>query len=148
MSHPETGAATTLERVRRVLLSPAGLDAATAEVLGANPNPNRTPTPHPHPDPTPSQVLGALSGDNVLLFHLLGRGDSSWRGRDAILAQLQRLPPIAAPSSLFQAACHLLLTTYYSPLTTRHLLLTSYHSPLTTHHLPLATYHLPLATSY
>ena len=131
-----------------MLLSPAGLDAATAEVLGANPNPNRTPTPDPHPHPTPSQVLGALSGDNVLLFHLLGRGDSSWRGRDAILAQLQRLPPIAAPSSLFQAACHLLLTTYYSPLTTRHLLLTSYHSPLTTHHLPLATYHLPLATSY
>ena len=39
----------------------------------------------------------------MLLFHLLGRGDSSWCRREAILAQLQRLPAIAAPSHLFQA---------------------------------------------
>ena len=40
--HPETGAATTLERVRRVLLSPAGLDEATAEV-------SQHGDPHPQP---------------------------------------------------------------------------------------------------
>ena len=77
VEHPETGAAMTLERYKRTLLDPSCLEGPTAE------------------------VLGALS--NVLVFHLLGRGDDSWSKRDAILERLRGLPPIRDPSTLFQS---------------------------------------------
>lgn len=75
--HPETGAVMSLERYRTTLLNPAGADGPTA------------------------QVLSALS--NVFIFHLLERGDASWMRRDALLERLRGMPPIAEPSTLFQA---------------------------------------------
>jgi len=78
VTHPETGAAMSIERYLRTLLSPSGLDTATGE------------------------VLHALSG-RVCVFHLLGRGDSSWLTRDALLERVRGLPPIGTPSSLFQS---------------------------------------------
>mmetsp|Transcript_47509 Transcript_47509/g.154228 ORF Transcript_47509/g.154228 Transcript_47509/m.154228 type:complete len:709 (-) Transcript_47509:2135-4261(-) len=78
VTHPETGAAMSLERYMRTLLSPSGLDTATGE------------------------VLHALSG-RVCVFHLLGRGDASWLARDALLERVRGLPPIGTPSSLFQS---------------------------------------------
>ena len=80
VAHPETSKPITLDYLRRTLLNVAGLDEQTAA------------------------VLGALSDANaVFLYHLLGRGDPSWLQRDAILDRLRALPPVGAPSSLFQS---------------------------------------------
>ena len=78
VARPETQADHPVPR--RTLLNVAGLDEQTAA------------------------VLGALSDANaVFLYHLLGRGDPSWLQRDAILERLRALPPVGAPSSLFQS---------------------------------------------
>jgi hypothetical protein len=69
----------SLSRFRRTLLDPAGLDDSTAA------------------------VLTALDDANVIVFHLLGKGDASWLRRDAIVARLRELPPVPHPSTLFQS---------------------------------------------
>lgn len=79
--HPETGEAMTLARYREALLDPDGLDETTGEVLKA--------------------LLDV--GDNVCIFHLLGRGGSSWLSREQIISRVRSLPPMAEPTSLFQS---------------------------------------------
>lgn len=79
VAHAETGAPMGLERYRRALLSPAGLDEATAE------------------------VMGALSPDNVFVFHLLNRGGQSWLTREALVSAVRALPPIPSPTDLFRS---------------------------------------------
>jgi energy-coupling factor transporter ATP-binding protein EcfA2 len=71
VTHPETGAAMTLERYQRSLLDPSGLDETTGEVLRA---------------------LLDREG-SAFLFHLLGRGDDSWLTRSSCV---RSWPPWAA----------------------------------------------------
>ncbi|KOO21357.1 hypothetical protein Ctob_003148, partial [Chrysochromulina tobinii] len=78
--HPESGRPLTADDHRRRLLDPTGLDAAARE------------------------LISALNESHVILYHLLERGDATWRTRAQVLAVLRKLEPIAEPSSLFQTA--------------------------------------------
>ena len=77
--HPESGAAFTLQQHARRLLDPTGLDESSR------------------------QTLKALGG-GVCVYHLLGRGDSSWLDRAALLGRIAALKPIEAPAALFRSA--------------------------------------------
>ena len=79
VSHAETGAPLGLGDHREKLLDPSGLDDDARRLLGT-------------------------LGENVGIFHLLGRGDATWLTRDAIIERIKRLAPITAPASLFQTA--------------------------------------------
>ncbi|CAK0884720.1 unnamed protein product, partial [Prorocentrum cordatum] len=79
-ANPETGSAMSLERLRDRLMDPTGLDAVARE------------------------LLGAIGGANVLAYHLLGRGDASWPGREEIIARVQSLEALSTPATLFQSA--------------------------------------------
>jgi len=78
--HPETGQAITLERHKEKLLDSSGLDE------------------------TAKELLIAIGDANVVIYHLLERGDDSWFKRDAIIARITRLVPITEPSNLFRSA--------------------------------------------
>ena len=79
VTHPEIGKALTLDVHRQRLLDPSGLDEEAQALLG---------------------TLGA----NVIIYHLMQRGDPSWHGRSGIIERIKRLIPITAPGPLFRSA--------------------------------------------
>eukprot|EP00927_Polykrikos_kofoidii_P046580 TRINITY_DN4076_c2_g1_i1.p1 TRINITY_DN4076_c2_g1~~TRINITY_DN4076_c2_g1_i1.p1 ORF type:complete len:947 (+),score=163.95 TRINITY_DN4076_c2_g1_i1:92-2932(+) len=79
-SHPETGHAMTSDRYKEKLLDPSGLDEVAQE------------------------LICAIGDANVIIYHLLERGDSSWLKRDAIIARIKAMVPMTQPGSLFQSA--------------------------------------------
>ncbi|CAE8643488.1 unnamed protein product [Polarella glacialis] len=79
-THPETGQGMTLARCTGKLLDPSGLDE------------------------TGKDLLSAIGDANVLIYHLLERGDESWLKQDAIIARIKGLVPITEPGRLFQSA--------------------------------------------
>eukprot|EP00928_Gymnodinium_smaydae_P061201 TRINITY_DN45344_c0_g1_i1.p1 TRINITY_DN45344_c0_g1~~TRINITY_DN45344_c0_g1_i1.p1 ORF type:complete len:952 (-),score=99.80 TRINITY_DN45344_c0_g1_i1:132-2987(-) len=78
--HPETGKPMSLASYQKKLLDPSGLDDEA------------------------KQFLSAIGDANVILYHLLGRGDSTWLQREAMIERIKILRPIEEPSSLFQSA--------------------------------------------
>eukprot|EP00930_Biecheleria_cincta_P056456 TRINITY_DN42573_c0_g1_i1.p1 TRINITY_DN42573_c0_g1~~TRINITY_DN42573_c0_g1_i1.p1 ORF type:complete len:908 (+),score=197.81 TRINITY_DN42573_c0_g1_i1:33-2726(+) len=79
ITHPETGGKMTLDRYKQKLLDPSGLDELATE------------------------FLNALKDANILIYHLLDRGDASWLRRDGIITRIKGLTPITEPGDLFQS---------------------------------------------